>query len=572
MANIVKLNYTADEINERLGNIPSMAQEQQNIDEELSKVSTEIAVIVDKDGGNSADIWEQGAVETATGKLITSTLRLRTVNYLPSSIANIFSDYPYSFCLYAWDSAGTYIGVWDGTAFVKTKQTWLTSCDLSQMADFEYQYKLTFRRNNDAVITPESCTYIHFVNFIFEEIEAVRTEFIEKTDSLSSAVTGDMNNSALWANGGIKSTGEEYKSTSIVRTASYVPDGVKLIYSSGNYKFMAFLYDDSDTLVGCWGRTSVVQTADNWLFYLATEHLNDYKIRLIATRTDSSNITPNDVIDGVHFLNEIHAKAFYPTPTLTFIDDDGSLNALENWESITDEIGVKITSALVTGVMGDGETNPQKASWADVARLQNKGYEFVSHTHHHINIPQRTDDVVIEEFENSITALREHGCESRYLVYPYNAIDSAKMPLVKKYFSAAVGLGKETDNILPIQTHDLKRYSINNDELVEKEYNGATVQAHGFRTLDELKGYIDTALINGGWVIIMTHLRNDGEFYHDDASRTMIIDLCKYAVEKGVLIQTFGEAYRRYKNIMETGTINNSNYYITDCNGVVRYK
>ena len=521
---------------------------------------------------STADVWEQGSISTGSGKNGNSSLRLRTAGYLSSAVTKIHSDYPYSFAIYAWDESDGYIGVWNGSAFVTTGQTWFDSFDMTSLESYAYKYRLVFRRSNDAAITPESYTYIHFTNAVFDAIEAVRAESDTKTDELFDAVMGDVNTAALWEKGGINITNGEYGATNVVRTSSYIPNTVKLVYSSGNWIFMTFLYDDTDTLVGVWRRTEISQTASEGLYYLMPEHLSGYKIRLIARRQDEADITTDDVVGGIHFLNDIRARMFYPTPTLTFIDDDGSLNALENWESITDEIGVKITSALVTGVMDDGETNPQKASWDDVARLQNKGYEFVSHTHNHINITEQTDEVVTQQFKDSIAALREHGCESRYIVYPYNAINTEKLPLVKKYFTAAIGIGQETDNILPIQTHDLKRYSINSDEFVDVEYEGETVSAHAFKTLDQLKGYIDTALINGGWVIIMTHLRNDGIFYHDEASRSMIIDLCKYAVEKGMLIQTFGEAYQRYKNVMETGTVNDSSYYITDCNGVVRYR
>ena len=554
MANEYKLQFTGAEI-----------------DEKLVKVD-DLEAAVTEDGGNSKELWEQGAIGDSGNPINDSTQRLRTTGYISKFVAKVHTSYPYSFKVYAYNDAGTYVGVWNGSGFAKSGSAWIREFDLSQFGGMNYRYRVTFRRDNDAIITPESYTYINFTNAIYSDIEAVRTESAEKTDELFDAVADDMNNATLWLREGIKNDGTFYKATNNMRTDSYIPDNVKLIYASGNWRFMAFLYDNTGAFVGVWGGTGIIQTADKWLYYLMPEHLSNYKIRIMVKRADNVDITAEDVVGGVHFLNDIRNTMFYPTPTLTFIDDDGSKNALENWESITDEIGVKITSALVTGVMRNGESNPQKVSWEDVARLQNKGYEFVSHTHDHINIINSTNDVVVGQFESSIAALREHGCESRYLVYPYNKINSEKMPLVKKYFSAAVGLGKETENILPVQTHDLKRVSINSDALIDKEYNGESVQVVGFRSLDELKGYIDRTLINGGWLIIMTHLRNDNSYYHDDASRTMIIDLCKYAVENGMLIQTFGEAFQRYKNIMETGTVNDSTYYITDCNGVVRYK
>ena len=146
------------------------------------------------------------------------------------------------------------------------------------------------------------------------------------------------------------------------------------------------------------------------------------------------------------------------------------------------------------------------------------------------------------------------------------------MPLVKKYFTAAVGLGTEHDNRIPLNTYNLTRYNFISGETIDKEYEGETVSVYAYKSLDELKSYVDIALINGGWIIFMSHLRNDGSYYFDEEVKSLIIDLCKYAVEKGMLIQTFGEAFQRYKNVLENGTLNSSSYYITDCNGVVRYK
>ena len=126
---------------------------------------------------------------------------------------------------------------------------------------------------------------------------------------------------------------------------------------------------------------------------------------------------------------------------------------------------------------------------------------------------------------------------------------------------------------MPIYTYWLKRYSINNgDVLVKKEYNGETVSVYSCKSLDTLKSHIDKAIINGSWVIIMTHFRNDEHFYYNKDIKQMVIDLCRYAVEKGMTIQTFGQAFERYKNIMDSGSIYANPHYFVDCNGVVHYR
>lgn len=672
---------------------------------EIDRVETDILSVkedlhnITKEEINSVDMWVNGVINIEYGHTGNSMYRLITNNYISSVISKIKSDYPYSFGIFAYDENDTYVGAWDGSAFVKADCLYMDSLDLTQFSQYGYQYKMQLRQNADAEITVAEAVNVHFTNDIYDKISINNNNYNQKITSIEGSITtedlndvslwekggysstgtykannvlrvssylsdsigfitaeagylicilaydeadnfvgfwngteisetsawltktdltgtndynlrmmikrtdgadltveeaenihfynkltntlnnlsetvnliapkimGDLNSTSLWERGGIKASGT-YKATNRLRTIGYVPTDTKLIYAENNYTFYVIAFDGADNFVGFWNGVSVAETSKA-LYYFVPTPLSQYKFKVMIRRMDNGDITVEES-GNVHFLNDVYAKAFYPTPTLTFIDDDGSKNALDNWESITDEIGIKITAALVTGVMGEGETNPQKASWDDVARLQNKGYEFVSHTHHHINLTEKTEETIVSELEASVSALREHGCESRYLVYPYNAIDTDKMPIVKRYFAACVGLGAETDNTLPIYTHHIRRYSINSDEYLEKEYEGETVSVHGFRTLDELKGYIDTALVNGSWVIIMTHLRNDTAFYHDEASRTMIIDLCKYAVEKGMKIQTFGEAFERYKNVMEIGTIYDSSHYVVDCNGVL---
>lgn len=411
---------------------------------------------------------------------------------------------------------------------------------------------------------------------------SVSAETAKNTCTISGApsvVKGDLNAVSLWEKGSISATGEEYKAANFVRTKDYLDCEVALVYAENDYVFRAAVYDSGENFLGFWDNKEIT-SASKSLYYLNPEGLEGYKIRLLCQRLGASTMDVTECAN-IHFLRAEDRKAFSPQPTLTFIDDDGSFDALKNWESICDEAGINITSALVTNAMGaENDPNRTKASWSDVARLQEKGFEFVSHTHNHINVLKTSDKTCEADFAASIALLREHGCEYRYLVYPYNATSSTKIALVKQYFEAAVGLGgNDADpgavNALPVYTHWLRRYSINEAEETKKvEYNGQTVEVHAFKDLDTLKDYVDDAITNGGWVIIMTHLRNNGEFYHDAESRQMILDLCEYAREKGVAIQTFGEAYARYKNIEESGnqSIYGNPHYVVDCNGVVHYR
>lgn len=391
----------------------------------------------------------------------------------------------------------------------------------------------------------------------------------------------ELNNADLWEKGGFNSE-KEYGAANLARTKGYLSADVALVYAQDDYVFMAAAYDSEDKFVGFWDGKALVSTSQK-LYYLNPRGLAGYNIRLMFRRLDVSTLNVSES-SHIHFLNAADAAAFAPQPTLTFIDDDGSLNALLNWESICDEVGIRITSSLITGEMGDNnDPNRIKVSWEDVVRLQtDKGFEFVSHTHNHINLLNSSDEECITQFALSIEALKEHGCEYRYLVYPYNAIDATKIPLVRQYFEAAVGLGGSgtnpgATNTLPAYNYWLRRYSINvAEETKTIVRDGETVAVRAFKDLATLKGHIDEAIVNNGWIIIMTHLRDHEEFYYDAEIRAMIIDLIKYAQSKGVAIKTFGEAYAQFKTIEDDGdrSVYAETHYVKDCNGVVhcRYK
>ena len=413
--------------------------------------------------------------------------------------------------------------------------------------------------------------YFGYVNFT--PMDSIPQGSQEQENTTSVTGKYPLNYSGLWEHGGINGDGTEFNSSCVLRLRQYLSEDVALVYAENCYVFYCAVYDSYDTFLGFWDNYQI-GTTQRKLYYFNPKGLEGYQIRLMCQRLDDAAINV-DEYNNIHFLEHEDAALFYPQPTLTFIDDDGSLDALLNWESICDELGIRITAALVTNSVGDGT----HVSWDEVERLQNKGFEFVSHTANHINIVTTSDEKCIKDFEASIAALREHGCEYRYLVYPYNSITSEKTALVKQYFDAGIGLGGSSgnpgsDNTLPLYTYWIRRFSINLENTTTKvEHNGEIIDARAFRDLETLKGYIDAAVANGSWVIIMTHLRSDGDFYFDDDVRNMIVNLCGYATEKGVAIQTFGEAFPRYQNYVESGnqSIYGNPHYIVDCNGVVHY-
>ena len=97
---------------------------------------------------NTSSLWEQGGISSSNGTNSTGTNRLRTVGYVESNLMIVPANgYKYIIC--AYDTSG-YVGMWDGSGFVKSA-TWLESkINLSNLGD--YSFRLVFSKTTNATI------------------------------------------------------------------------------------------------------------------------------------------------------------------------------------------------------------------------------------------------------------------------------------------------------------------------------------------------------------------------------------------------------------------------------------
>ena len=105
-------------------------------------------------------------------------------------------------------------------------------------------------------------------------------------------------------------------------------------------------------------------------------------------------------------------------------------------------------------------------------------------------------------------------------------------------------------NVPPIDKVAIKRYSIldTSHKIDIETPSGEYKSVYPAKSAEELKSIIDEAILRGGWVVFMCHLRNAySEGYHyNDAFRDRIIHLCRYAKSKGVRIMTAGDAVKEF--------------------------
>ena len=397
---------------------------------------------------------------------------------------------------------------------------------------------------------------------------------VECDTTLFDEITAkNLNKITLWEAGAFNTTtGETAKVSNRARTITYLSEEVDRIEVSGVVSYL-LAWGRDDTYVGKYveGSGFVTEgTATSFGNLIDISKIRKefplYKFKMMSI------VTSIEDVEKIKFYNKIYSVIYEATrkPMVSFVDDDGWAEALDNWEAISNETGVRPTFAIATDGVG---TKDGRATWEQIKRLWNKGFEFISHTHNHTKLTNVTDEVVESELSTSINAFNEHGMKCEFLAYPNNSTDERVMTIARKYFKGAVTHGNKS-NVPPIRPLALYRESINLDSQVTKTFeDGTTRSVFEFRPEEEVFGAIDQAVEKKGWVIFMTHIRNRDTFYYNDEIKDRLIRLIKYAVQNGCELATLSEGFDVYKNRFEKGIYNyGSGHYIIDADGVTHEK
>ena len=133
-------------------------------------------------------------------------------------------------------------------------------------------------------------------------------------------------------------------------------------------------------------------------------------------------------------------------------------------------------------------------------------------------------------------------------------------------------------NLYPMRHHNVTRTNTIDVDKGMIDYtdpvDGITYRVWDVLPLSTLKSYVDYAVENNCWIVFETHLRNsrtnqegnDG-FYCTEEIKQKMIDLIRYAVEKGCKVVTPTEGFNIMKNRLVRGIYGGGSYYIIDRNG-----
>lgn len=186
-----------------------------------------------------------------------------------------------------------------------------------------------------------------------------------------------------------------------------------------------------------------------------------------------------------------------PQAKVSFTFDDGLANSFTNAAPTLAKYGFSGTNYVITDCMGlttvpnscqaDGDVSYM--SWGQAHQLQdNFGWEIGSHTATHPLTSEVTSDQIEQEASRSKAALVAQGFSPTAFATPYGDYDHRVLSTFSKYYTSHRGFADIGYNNWPYGDHLLR---------VQQVQVGVSV--------DTVKGYVDQALADQVWLILVFH-------------------------------------------------------------------
>ncbi|HAT4981688.1 TPA: hypothetical protein I9786_000002 [Serratia marcescens] len=236
---------------------------------------------------------------------------------------------------------------------------------------------------------------------------------------------------------------------------------------------------------------------------------------------------------------------------LTFIDDDTRAETYTYWNRLANEMGVKITLAVVPNwVNGNHPSGKATMTLPQLHEMYDAGHDMVSHGYNTLTIQEHLDepDVLYTELHDARQWLidngftRDHGYNN--FVWPQGLTGDELTKIkakseVRKYYKYAVNAFTPQPQIPPGVFDSYDMYRAGSDGT----------------TSDYLTGLLDQAIAVNGWMILLSHAWHatdiDGGSYETWSSRYR--ELINYARANNVEIVTLSQGLKIRGNTESTG-------------------
>lgn len=277
-----------------------------------------------------------------------------------------------------------------------------------------------------------------------------------------------------------------------------------------------------------------------------TPQLNEVKTQLQQTAMKSS----------VDFNSTKGRGLSIKRPMLTFVTDDAAIEDYTLFKDIFSAYGIGCSTAVPTNRVGTSGhcTKEQLLELQDMY-----GWEMVSHTTDHDNLPSLTDSKLDKTLKDSRQWLIDNGFKGYdHIMYPYGLFDDRVKRVTSKYYKLA-RTTKGGYNDIPIPSYELLTWFISQD-----------------KTVDDFKILIDTAISNKEWIIIFSHSWEIAQWGMGDVLKGILEYATTKQSEGHLDIVNFQEAYELIGNTIEqalyadyTNADMYKDHFVVSGNGIV---
>jgi len=211
-----------------------------------------------------------------------------------------------------------------------------------------------------------------------------------------------------------------------------------------------------------------------------------------------------------------------------------SLTFDDGWESVYEEAIPVLTDAgfmsthYITTSPWDNPNDPNYMTHKQVQELFAKGHEIGPHGISHQSLPNLSEERIRREIENSKSVLEEIGVFPSTFAYPYGEYNDMTTAAVKKSGFVGAATAWEDVNTRADDPYVLKRRPLRNTT-----------------SLEEVKRWVDQAITDDGWMILMFHQIDDsGREYA--ITPELFVEIVKYLQDTGVRVITVREGVETF--------------------------
>ena len=239
--------------------------------------------------------------------------------------------------------------------------------------------------------------------------------------------------------------------------------------------------------------------------------------------------------EPVHAFNSNFRASSEATGGLvSFIDDDGKAEVYTVLSPLYKSLNVPFASAIVTSLIGTAG----RMTLAQLKELAADTYNFetMNHTFSHANLRDITAPEIHDQIKQAKRWLRDNGFLDDGFILPYGGDNALVRKIVAQYYHSCYDFSNNNTGFLTFD--NIQNALINRTDFGVSETR-----------LADHKAIIDNISVNGGWVVITTHVLNHA--YWDENSAADLTELINYIRAKGCKIVKPRDGFQVMGNLVE---------------------